>query len=255
MNTRLPLGFATLALLAAPALAQITTGDVQSIVGPPQAPIGCPVSISISNDSNQGFWMGVCPWQVLKGSTPVFSPICIQIAKLLSPGETFSTEWHQNDDFGNPVPPGKYTVRVFLPTGIQQDHLVQIGGTDAGMAALGIPKIGTTRNYQLCSPLDPNGFYLVLASGSNTTGIPTCGGTVPLDADDILLTSVSDPTIFQNSFGNLDGNGRSDAMALAIPPLPSLVGLDLVFAFIVIDFTDPFCGIRRISAPLKLQIS
>src|SRR5688572_15635932 len=86
---------ASIALL----LVSVAGAQVQSSVGPPAAPIGCPISISISNDTNATYFTGVCPFVIRDSSgTAIFTPFCIAIVNPISPGATFTTYWQQNDD-------------------------------------------------------------------------------------------------------------------------------------------------------------
>lgn len=252
MNPRLASAF----LVAFAAVAPLASSQVASIVGPQIVPSGCPVSISISNDTALTLFTGVCPYQVIDGGgAVVFTPICIAIAQILNPGDTFSTQWDQTDDNGNPVPPGNYVVQVQLPGGGgSQQHAITIGGADAGVAPLGVPKIGTSRSYQLCSPLDGSQFYLMAAAGSSNVGIPTCGGVFPLDPDPIFEASLSDPTVFINTFGSLDAAGLTKDPTVAIPANPNFVGLQVHFAMMVLDFAAP-CPFRRFSAPMIVTLS
>jgi hypothetical protein len=251
MASRFALSLALLPFLAAPALSQVS-----SIVGPQVAPLGgCPIAISISNDTTSTVWTGICPYTVKDGvGNVVYTPICIAIALQIVPGGTFTANWPQIDNNGSQVLAGLYQIEVSVPgVGIQK-HPVVIGGTDAGVAPLGVPKIGTTRKYRLCAPLDGGFNYLLLGSGSTTSGIPTCGGLFPLDPDAIMNIAVSDPTIFINLFGTLASDGSSSDPALAIPLQPHLIGVNIFWAFLVIDFNAP-CPFPRISSVLQTTIS
>ena len=126
--------------------------------------------------------------------------------------------------------------------------------SDAGVAYVGAPRLGTTRDLALCSPQDAGGIYLAAASFSSSSGIPTCGGTVPLDLDFLLLLSL-DPSnpFFLNFTGNLDAFGRSTSPSVLIPNSPSLVGIPLVFGFVVIDLSLA-CPVARIADPLTVTI-
>src|SRR5262245_37466477 len=251
MRLRLPL----IAAAATAAVAASASAQLSSVVGPDVAPIGCPVSISISNDSAASTFTGPCPYQVRNAhGIPIFSPICPLLALPLDPGKTFSTTWDQIDDNFVQVPARTYTIDVFLVGAPIQHHTIMVGGAVSGVAPLGVPKIGTTRHYALCSKSDPGGFYVMLASGSSLVGIPTCGGTIPLDPDAILTASLSDPTVFVSTAGNLDAAGMSSAPALAIPSLPSLVGVNVNLAMLVLDLVGA-CPFKSISAPMHIQIS
>lgn len=246
--------------LAAPlaaALASLASAQVATVVGPQVAPAGCPVAVSISNDTAADAYTKLCPFRVFDAATgaDVYAPFCAAIAVTIAPGDTFTTSWDQRDDFGNPVPPGAYVVEVQAGVGGSLDlHPITVGGADASVAPLGVPKIGTTRAWQLCAPLDGAQLYLMAASGSSSVGIPTCGGTFPLDVDPILEASLSDPTVFINTFGALDAVGMTSAPSVAIPANPAFAGLSVHFAMMVLDFGAP-CPFRRFSAPMVVTLS
>ena len=112
---------------------------------------------------------------------------------------------------------------------------------------------GPGRHFYLASPSDPGLPYLLLASTTTSVGTPTCGGTLPLDATPLLTLSLTPGLIFQNSFGVLDSFGASLAPRFDLPSLPSLVGIGLEAAFVVLDPAAP-CLVRRISNAHALLI-
>ncbi len=231
------------------------SAQLTSTVGPPIAPPGCAISISISNDTAGTAITGLCPFTVFDNTgSVVYQAVCFPIAIQMPPGGTHSTEWLQIDDLGAQVPPGTYGVNVDLPDGSFDIHIIEIVPVDAALSMLGAAKTGTQRRMQLCSPGDPDGLYVLAASLSSAVGIPTCGGTIPLDLDTALKLSLS-PTspIFLNFSGSLDSAGVSDAPELAVPDLASFVGLQLEFGFIVLDFFQP-CPVVTISEPLPVVI-
>lgn len=227
-----------------------------TMVGPQVAPIGCPVAVSVSNDGPTGAFTSGCFFNVFDmAGNLVYAPNCTGAVMELLPGATLYSFWLQDDINGGQVAPGSYKVNVSLPDGAGgQSHLVTIGGADASVAPIGVPKIGTARSWQVCSPQDGGQIYLMAASGSANVGIPTCGGTFPLDPDPIFEASLSDPTVFINTAGLLDPVGLTLAPVLAIPANPAFIGLDVHFAAMVLDFTSP-CPFRRFSAPMKVTLS
>jgi len=243
--------FAAVVGLASSASAQITP-----VVGPQVAPLGCHVSISISNDTPSPVATSLCPVHVLDATgATIYAPICPTLLINIAPGDTFMTQWNETTSDGVPVPPGHYTVQVALPLfGIISEQGIEVTSTVvSSVAPLGAPKIGTNRAYEVCAPLDGGHLYLIAASGSSTTGIPTCGGTIPLDADPILAASLSDSGTFQNWFGTLDGTGMSTAPHLAIPNAAVFVGLNLDLATFLLDFSAP-CAIDHVSGVMHVTI-
>jgi len=234
-------------------LASVSFGQLHAVVGPLVLPIGCPFVIGVSNDTPVQQWVSACPYQIKDATGTVVSPGgCPGIVFPLNPGETLTFSWPQIDGFGNPLPPGAYTVEGNL-LGTPFSHQVVIGGADAAVSLLGVPKIGTTRGLQLCAPMDGGAIY-VAGAALSATGIPTCGGTVPLAMDPLLTISI-DPTnpVFLNFAGTLDSAGMSMVPQLALPNLPAIVGAQFVLSFIVADPLGP-CVVQRIAAPLVVTI-
>src|SRR4030095_4360953 len=101
-------------------------------------PIGCPIAISISNDSSSPVFSVPCPYQILNGHGVVIdAPLCPAPAIPPNPGATFTAYWTQVDANGHPVPPGSYTVVALLPPGFgAQAFSITIGGAVSGVAAL-----------------------------------------------------------------------------------------------------------------------
>ena len=239
------------ALCALPATAQLG-----STVGPTTAPVGCPIQISISNDTTSVHGTGVCPFRVIDAGGGIVAPgACIEILQLLMPGDTLVATWDQNDSMGNPVAPGTYQIEVDMPDGTVQTHTVTIDpNTDAAIAPMGVTKIGETRGLALCSTVGANQTYLAAASTSIGTGIPTCAGTFPLDLTGLFLASVDTSSpVFQGFVGVLDGAGTSTAPAIAVPDDPSIVGATFYTGFITLDATQP-CPVTSMSDALALTI-
>jgi len=239
-----------LAALASTAPAQIT-----STVGPPVAPLGCPIAIALSNDTQAILWTGVCPYRVLDlQGTVVHTPTCIALARQIPVGGTFFTTWNQIDNTGNQVPQGTYVVEVQLPGGITARHTINIDSrVRAGVANLGPVRPGTLRQVYACSPQTPGALYYMGASLSSTSGIPTCGGLFPLDPDLLLSFSLQPNPVFVNFAGTLSSSGDTTAPAIAMPAIPALTGLPLSLAFFTFDGSAP-CPFTAISAPTSIVV-
>ena len=124
---------------------------------------------------------------------------------------------------------------------------------EEGTPTIGQTFTGEARHFYLCAPTDGGHTYFLLASLTATTGIPSCGGTLPLDLDPLLNLTLGAGTIFQNPLGTLNTSGTTKAPTLPIPPDPTLVGFHLESAFVVLDFTQP-CFLRRISESYPMTI-
>ncbi len=246
--------FVALPVLALSAGAQIITVQV----GPDPAPLGCPVYFSVTNNTDLIGGFAGCPWKVFDDSGGlVFDADCLIQEVLVGPLGTLNYKWDQVDQSGAQVPPGDYVVEIGTLGGLFQIPF-QVGGTEANLHLKGTPAIGTDvigfggRNFSLCAPGDPGGLYWLLAAYAQTTGIPTCAGTVPLDFDALLQIHLASP-IFTNTVGSLDAAGLSEDPLFPIPDNSALIGLSLVTSFVVFDPSAP-CPVTRISDSLPLTI-
>ena len=234
-----------ISLFAAAAL----QGQVSVRVAPSPAPVGCQVVITIANDTSMPIILSnPCPYQIRNpAGIVIFNPTCLQVTWTVNPGAVHPMTWNQVDNGSAQVPPGTYTVEVFLPGGMST-VTVQIDATVlAGIGERGAIRIGTTRNLQLCSPLDPSKTYLIGAS-LGLGAIPTCNGVVPLQADFLLALSLGPNPYFGNFTGTLFANGSTVVPAVTMPLDPTLIGAGFIVAFVVLDPTSP-CIVARISAP------
>jgi hypothetical protein len=225
--------------------------QVTGHVGPPVAPIGCPFTISLSNDTNGIYWVGCTFFGVRDAAgVPVLEVGCSANVNPMPPGATVTTYWPQTNTSGAQVPPGTYLVDFWVGSVIQTQS-VTIGGVDAAISILGAPHVGTTRNIRVCSPQD-GGKAFAMAAALTTPGIATCAGIVPLAMDWLFFLSL-DPSnpYFLNFTGTLANDGSSEVSALALPNIPALVGQSFVLAFVVLDFSQA-CPVLRISAPLTV---
>lgn len=242
-------------LLACPAIAQISGN-----ASPAVAPVGCPLQMTITNDTASVIGTGACYYQVHDANTgaAVYAPMfCVMIWLPIGPGQTLTKEWPQINNSGNPVPPGQYVATITLPNGLGQVSrnftIVPNTPTSAAIAQLGTFRAGTTRNLDLWAPGAANDVYLVLASATTIFGNPTCAGVFPLDFDFLLLMSLNYNTgVFQSTYGLLNGAGRSQAPAIALPA--GVSGATFNVAFVAIDPTQS-CGIKAMSAaePITIQ--
>ena len=230
-------------------------------VGPLVAPAGCDILASVANDSDQTVLLGsIGPIRVrdASGSEVFFDWILFFQPEPLPPGDVREYfRWDQTDKNGLPVPAGIYTMEVTVNTRTTTWNLV-LGGVDAAVASVGVHRPGTTRSLYLCSPGDPGGLYVLAASFATGPGIPTCGGTVPLNPDLLFGFSVAPGNgVFLNTIGSLDPPagphpGSTTRPAIAVPNLP-LQGFQFVVAFVVVDFSVA-CPVVRVSEPLTITI-
>jgi hypothetical protein len=236
-------------LLCACAFAQVT-----STVGPSPAPVGGFIAVSIANDTATNVSLpSPCAFLVRDAvGTVYFDPAqCPPINVVVPAGTVWTLGWIAG------VPPGNYLVDVFIPgQPITTTPLVIDASVEAAIAQRGPMKIGTTRSFLLDSPADPAFQYLMAASGPVVSGgIPTCAGVVQLEDDPLLQLSLGPNPFFSSFTGFLNPTGQGWSPTVNIPNEPSLVGVQVTFAFIVLDTNlMPGCTIRSISAPIQLTI-
>lgn len=210
-------------------------------------PYGCPIPVTVTNDTNAPIFHTPCPPTVFDGNgVLVFTVACPQIAVELAPGESWTTFWPLIDMFGQPVPEGVYFVNG-------QGYLLS-STMPAKLWPLGSPRVGYTRGLMASAPAHPGGLYVVAASATSNLGTPlACGAFFPLDVDGLLLASLTTPSVFGSFIGVLDDEGCSTDPNIAVPNDPSLAGIHFVTAFAVVD---PFaaCPVGAVSDPLFLTV-
>lgn len=233
-----------LALLASAPAAQICGGLTVSVT-PNPAPFGSTVTATYTNNTAGPITLPVpCVFRCIHqgvgtGGPVVYSVGCATVLHTLMPGDQLSQLWDQEDDTGQQVLPGPYTLDLVTPGPISctaglnvlpctQGSLVQFGqGCGMGscpffsfgtpvLYAKSCPVIGQTLELSV-SEADCGSAVLLLLGTSNTSagGIPL---PFPLGGGCNLLVSpdLSVP-------GTIDSLGRA-SFPLAIPPNPGLVG-------------------------------
>lgn len=243
--------FLALALLASPVAAQVAW------TVPPRVPVGSPVPVVISNDTPQKAWVGqACPYIVrnAEGAVVYDLPCPTFVAIPVPPfGGVVDFHWGQHDNAGNPVPPGKYTITI--PGIPSVPHPLEIGGTDAALATLGAVRIGAQRHLELMAPGAGGLSHLVAASFSDSPGVPTCGGLLPLTPDLLFALSLDPSSGFpSDGFGVLAEAGTSQAPALFVPKNPNFVGTSFFLAFATLGAPLSACPLERVSTALPVTI-
>jgi hypothetical protein len=91
--------------------------------------------------------------------------------------------------------------------------------------------IGTVQSLSLNAPKRAgNDYILAMSSGIGPT--PYGGVQVPIDlSSSFVLLSLSNPALFQNFIGTLNGAGQAQANVV-LPQYPFIVGLKLHFAYV-----------------------
>lgn len=209
-------------------------------------PLGCPVPTTLSNDTSQPLPYMFCTPTVTDSTGQLLVwGICAQAELLLPPGETVTTHWYQQDQFGQQVPPGLYHVN-----GVP----VVIGATELGLRPLGAPHPGVSRSIELCATNGAGLVYALGASFSASAGIGLgCGVHLPIDNDWLLGESLTNTAVFPGFVGVLDAEGRTSAPAIVLPALPVLQGITFQLAFVTVNPAAP-CGFERASHVVSVTI-
>jgi hypothetical protein len=228
MTTKVIIAFAMRSLflalvLAAPAAAQAVSLEFT----PDPVPPAVPVTLTGTNASAASIVLpSPCTWvRIHQGSQagPVVGPNggCITLPITVLSGGMFTQQWNQLDPNSAPVPPGSYwaETRVYDAnfTAIQTNWFcftILAPGAPA-LTAAGPAQRGQSTALQIAAPSAAGGFWfcaLSLDSNNPVTvlGLPTCL-SLPVTGD-----------AFTNSFGMLDGQGRSAGLALNVPNLAFL---------------------------------
>jgi hypothetical protein len=113
-------------------------------------------------------------------------------------------------------------------------------------------QLGGSLRLSITSPMDGGKVYAAMAAFNTQFGIPFGARRFPLDLDPLLMLSLSEPAMFQNFVGFLDGNGAALA-TLHIPNLQSLRGLELVTGYLVLDPSMP-TALRGFGNAIHFQV-
>ena len=105
-------------MLGLPAAAQTPCGSpgVTVTVDPPTAAVGQAVRVTLTNNSSELIQLpsGCVFGPVFAGAgcsgSPVFSPSCAAVIVPIEPGASVHSIWLQNDNMGNQVPAGTYSM-------------------------------------------------------------------------------------------------------------------------------------------------
>jgi len=246
--------------LAAASATPLAAQNVNATVGPTPAPLGCPISITLSNDAPFLGSTTPCPYKIYDAQQQlVYDPGCPDAALLMGPYGWSTSSWDQRDQGGTQVAPGMYWVEVSYDFGPNTYHAIVLGGDDANLVFEGTATTGQTfsgqpRNFYLCSPQDAGFAYFLLGSFTADAGAPNCAGTFPLDADFLLTLTLTPNSVFKQSLGFLNANGRSKAPTFQAPDDPTLIGVSFHTAFVVLDPASPTCTIRRNSLAYRMEI-
>lgn len=117
------------------------------------------------------------------------------------------------------------------------------------------PATGINYPLSLASPGDPGRGYILGISTGTSPGIVSGPHVVPLVLDPVLTSILNStmPSTFMNFIGTLDANGNA-AANVAVPASPSIVGLTVYTAFVVLDTSAPG-GIASVSVATPLTIT
>lgn len=119
----------------------------------------------------------------------------------------------------------------------------------AELTQRGAARVGQSFAIDLQSVGDENQAYLIAASFSTTPAQTILGRTWPLAADPLYLASLSLPSVFMNTLGQLDTVGAASA-TIVVPNVSGLAGTVVFFAALT---ADPSPRVRSVSAPHRVQ--
>ena len=241
------------------ALATASSAQIGYTVGPKELPLGCNLSITVSNDV-QGALGTAVSYQILdRFGNLVFDSGPPSGAVTIGPWGWLTKYWDQKDQGGAQVPPGLYVASIRYDVGATPvQRSFEIVPQGAGLVLEGTATIhetitGESRRFYLCAPQDPGASYLLLASFTNNVPFAPCGKTIPLDPDALFTLTLTPNTVFKKSLGTLNANGVSFAPVFDLPEDPALVGVSLEAAFVVLSATEP-CFFRIASDAHSMTI-
>ena len=123
---------------------------------------------------------------------------------------------------------------------------------DLQLSTSGTLQIGTETQFLFDSVSDANRIYATLISVSGTSpGTPINNCTLPINIDSTSFLAIDLKANFKKFIGFLDANGTATGRFI-IPPDPTLVGVDIDFAYLTIE---PSTGVSiHVSDALHVQI-
>lgn len=103
------------------------------------------------------------------------------------------------------------------------------------LTSSGTNQIGTSTTFDFDSVSDAGRLYIGLMSATGTSpGLPMNNCGIPLNFDVTTLLPTKSPAVFQKFVGTLDGGGSATG-TFVIPGDPTLVGVDVDFAYFTVD--------------------
>jgi len=95
-----------------------TTAAPIFTLGANQALPGDPITFTLTNTTASDITLpSAAPYVVRNDTTAVYSPVSDQLITTLKPGETHQWIWNQQDDAGQRVAAGAYTIAVMYQAG------------------------------------------------------------------------------------------------------------------------------------------
>lgn len=206
---------------AAPLAAQNLAGEFT----PSVAPIGTPVTFTITDSTGQGLNLpSMCTWYAIfqgsqTGPRLTLPGFCLTVLVPVAPGGSASYTWDQRDN-GSQVPAGNYWFRASVwDSTISRQFidwfcLTLVDPGDPTFTMQAPAQLGQTVPFAIQAPQQPSAIHYVAMSFSSNNPVTLPG----------LATSLSLPifTGMQNGLGALDAQGNSTGIALSIPNLPAL---------------------------------
>lgn len=250
------------ALLALPLPGQVVAG----IVSPPVQVPGQPVSLTAHDATGMGLSLpSGCVVDAVRRGSPggpaVWTPFCTAVITPIAPGGSLTGGWPGTDDFGNPVPPDMYYLRVSAYTAgfgtlarewfpVDMRAQAPVLGNPSGQPVRGVPFL-----LDLQAPAAPGGLYLLAWSLTTNQGQPFGGLPLALDRDVLFDFSTLFPTQspFTGGIGGLDATGTATGMGLqVVPAVPALAGARLHAQALVLAAGT---GVPSLSNALSFRIN
>lgn len=122
---------------------------------------------------------------------------------------------------------------VWASTSIKPDDArIAVFGGDLLSHAGGTPTPGTNYDLRIRAPGYGGADYILAASRGAIPGFPLQGRHIPLNLDDVLIDSLTNPTIYQGFIGVLDANGTAPA---SFKTPQHLAGQRIQFAVVILQ--------------------
>lgn len=239
-------------LLAALAPAQVHAGEFS----PNPVQPGQTVTFTMTDSTGQGRNLpSPCTWYTIHSGSQAGPVVgtgvgCPAVIVPLAPNGSRTFAWNQLDQNGRQVPPDQYWIEVrswdqgFGSLAIDWFCLSIQAAADPALTAQAPTVIGTNVPLLVQAPQLPGAFWFCAASLSANNPVSVLGL-------DLCLSQPITAAPLLGAFGQLDAQGNSSGLALALPNLPWLRFQGLQLQALIVPASGPFAVTNGVAVTIR----